>query len=67
MQYLNDWRLQLAAGLLRDTTLGVAGVAYRIGYESEEAFNRAFKRAMGSPPAQWRQSATGVGPLSQPA
>ena len=41
MQYLNDWRLQLAAGLLRDTTLGVAGVAYRIGYESEEAFNRA--------------------------
>ncbi len=66
MQYLNDWRLQVAAGLLRDTTLGVAGVAYRIGYESEEAFNRAFKRAMGSPPAQWRQSAAAKG-LSQPA
>jgi AraC-like DNA-binding protein len=59
MQYLNDWRLQLAAGLLRDTTLGVAAVAYRIGYESEEAFTRAFKRAMGSPPAQWRQRTTG--------
>jgi transcriptional regulator GlxA family with amidase domain len=59
MQYLSDWRLHLAAGLLRDTTLGVAEVAYRVGYESEEAFNRAFKRAMGSPPAQWRRNAAG--------
>jgi AraC-like DNA-binding protein len=55
MQYLNDRRLQIATGLLRDTTLGVAAIAYRIGYESEEAF----KRSMGSPPAQWRQRASG--------
>jgi AraC-like DNA-binding protein len=58
MQYLADWRLQVAAGLLRDTPLAVAAVAYRVGYESEEAFNRAFKRAMGRPPAQWRRHAT---------
>jgi transcriptional regulator GlxA family with amidase domain len=54
MQYLAEWRLQLAAELLQTTRLGVAAVAYRVGYESEAAFNRAFKRAMGKPPAQWR-------------
>ena len=53
-QYLAEWRLHLAAGLLRDTNLGVAAIAYRVGYESEEAFNRAFKRSTGKPPAQWR-------------
>jgi AraC-like DNA-binding protein len=57
MQYLAEWRVQLAAQLLRETTLGVAAVAYRVGYESEAAFNRAFKRALGKPPAQWRLSA----------
>jgi AraC-like DNA-binding protein len=56
MQYLSEWRLQLAAGLLRTTSDSVAMVAYRVGYESEAAFNRAFKRAMGSPPAQWRHA-----------
>jgi AraC-like DNA-binding protein len=54
MQYLHNWRMQLAAGLLRDTDLGVASVALRVGYESEEAFNRAFKRQTGKPPAHWR-------------
>ncbi|MBV9172394.1 MAG: AraC family transcriptional regulator [Chloroflexi bacterium] len=57
MQYLAEWRLQLAAELLQKTTLGVAAVAYRVGYESEAAFNRAFKRAIGKPPARWRTSA----------
>ena len=56
MQYLAEWRLQLAAQLLQETTLGVSAVAYRVGYESEAAFNRAFKRAMGQPPARWRTS-----------
>ena len=54
MRYLAEWRLQLAAGLLQETTLAVAAIAYRVGYESEAAFNRAFKRTMGRPPAQWR-------------
>ena len=54
MQYLTEWRLQLAAGLLRDQKLPVAAVAYRVGYDSEEAFTRAFKRVVGRPPGQWR-------------
>jgi AraC-like DNA-binding protein len=55
MQYLRDWRLQLAASLLRETRQAVSVIAHQVGYESEEAFNRAFRRAIGSPPAQWRQ------------
>ena len=55
MRYVTEWRLRMAATLLRDTSLGVAAVAYRVGYESEEAFNRAFKRVHGVPPAQWRR------------
>jgi AraC-like DNA-binding protein len=58
MRYLAEWRLQLAAEMLQETTLGVAAVAYRVGYESEAAFNRAFKRGMGKPPAQWRAAAS---------
>jgi AraC-like DNA-binding protein len=63
MQYLSEWRLHLASGLLRDTSCTVAEVANRVGYESEEAFNRAFKRAMGAPPAQWRRHVTRDRPL----
>ena len=60
IQYLADWRIQLATSLLRTTTLNVAAIAYQVGYDSEEAFNRAFKRAVGLPPGQWRQQhATG--------
>jgi transcriptional regulator GlxA family with amidase domain len=57
MTYLADWRLELAAEALRTTTLGVAEVATRVGYESEAAFNRAFKRRFGKPPAQYRRAA----------
>jgi AraC-like DNA-binding protein len=55
MRNLGVWRLQVAADLLCATTLGVAAVAYRVGYISEEAFSRAFNRALGSSPGQWRQ------------
>jgi AraC-like DNA-binding protein len=57
MHYLTRWRLQLATQLLRETDDGVAGIALRVGYESEAAFNRAFKRHAGEPPATWRNSA----------
>jgi transcriptional regulator GlxA family with amidase domain len=50
MQYLSEWRLQLVAGLLWTTDDSAAMVAYRVDYESEASFNRAVKRAMGSPP-----------------
>jgi AraC-like DNA-binding protein len=55
MQYLAQWRLQIAAQQLRLTEQPLASVAEEIGYESEAAFNRAFKRAFGVPPATWRK------------
>jgi AraC-like DNA-binding protein len=54
MQYLAKWRIQLAADLLRGGTLKVAAIASRVGYESEAAFSRAFKRETGESPAAWR-------------
>lgn len=57
MHYLACWRLQLAAQLLREGVPGMAVVAARVGYESEAAFNRAFKRHHGEPPATWRARA----------
>jgi AraC-like DNA-binding protein len=57
MQYLTRWRLQTASQLLRDTDQGLAAVAGQVGYESEAAFNRAFKRQVGEPPATWRNAA----------
>jgi AraC-like DNA-binding protein len=56
MQYLARWRLQIAAHELRNGTQPLAAVAGRVGYESEAAFNRAFKREFGMPPASWRRS-----------
>ncbi len=56
MQYLAAWRMQLAAGLLRDTDSKVIEVALDVGYENEAAFSRAFRRAVGESPAAWRKS-----------
>jgi AraC-like DNA-binding protein len=55
MQYLTRWRLQLAAQKLRSGQGSVASIAEEVGYESEAAFNRAFKREIGTPPATWRR------------
>ena len=57
MQYLTHWRMQLAARLLRDASAKVASVALEVGYESEAAFNRAFKRVTGISPGRWREGA----------
>jgi AraC-like DNA-binding protein len=54
MQYLTKWRMQLAANHLRSGTDSIATVAGRVGYESEAAFSRAFKKVVGMPPSQWR-------------
>lgn len=56
MRYLAQWRLQLASDLLRTTGHSVAEIAERIGYESEAAFSRAFKRRFASAPAIWRKA-----------
>jgi AraC-like DNA-binding protein len=55
MQYLAQWRLQLGASLLRDTRTNVGTIAAQVGYDSEAAFGRAFKRLVGQPPARWRR------------
>jgi AraC-like DNA-binding protein len=55
MRYLLNWRMQIAADLLRTTRLGVAAVAARVGYDSEAAFSRAFKRSVGVSPMAWRE------------
>lgn len=52
--YLTRWRLQLGAEMLASTSFSVAQVAAEVGYESEAAFNRAFKRGFAIPPARFR-------------
>ncbi len=59
MTYLTRWRLQLAARSLENTPRGVAEIAAEVGYESEAAFNRAFKREFGQPPGQHRRDHQG--------
>jgi AraC-like DNA-binding protein len=56
MQYLAQWRMQLAAASLRDTDAKVIEIAFHVGYENEAAFSRAFKRAVGEAPGAWRRS-----------
>lgn len=60
MQYLTLWRMQIAARLLADSSMKVAAVGRQIGYDSEAAFSRAFKRAVGLSPAGWREFPRGV-------
>jgi AraC-like DNA-binding protein len=56
MQYLTNWRMQCGARLLREGHASVAAVALEVGYDSEAAFSRAFKRATGQPPGAWRRT-----------
>ena len=55
MRYLTNWRMQLAASKLRENRQTIAQISYDVGYESEAAFTRAFRREMGQPPAAWRK------------
>lgn len=66
MTYLTRWRLQLAARSLEKTSRGVADIAADIGYESEAAFNRAFKREFGKPPGRYRSDRKSVSGQSLP-
>jgi AraC-like DNA-binding protein len=65
MRYLTRWRLQLAARLLSEGSAKVSSVALEVGYESEAAFSRAFKKLVGASPAGWRRRAA-AGPISSP-
>jgi pimeloyl-ACP methyl ester carboxylesterase/AraC-like DNA-binding protein len=55
MRYCGRWRMRMAANMLRDGKHNTANVAYSVGFNSEAAFNRAFKREFGVPPATWRR------------
>jgi AraC-like DNA-binding protein len=54
MLSLTTWRMQLATNHLRNSHESIAAVANRVGYDSEAAFSRAFKKAVGAPPSEWR-------------
>ena len=56
IRYLRDWRLYLASVQLRLADKPVVTVAYEAGYGTEAAFNRAFVRRLGNPPAEWRKA-----------
>lgn len=56
MQYLQKWRLQMAASRLAEGNASIATIAAETGYESEAAFSRAFKKIIGEPPAEWRSN-----------
>ena len=54
MHYVAKWRMQVASELLTGSNANLASIAADIGYESEAAFSRAFKRLFGVPPSAWR-------------
>jgi AraC family transcriptional activator of mtrCDE len=56
MQYLTKWRMREAQTLLKTTTLSIAHIAERCGYDSETAFRKAFKKTIGTPPGQARRA-----------
>lgn len=60
-QYLINWRMQVAAGLLRTSMATIAAIACEVGYESEASFSRAFRRVVGESPAAWRRAITSAG------
>jgi AraC-like DNA-binding protein len=66
MAYLTDWRLELGAEALRSTSRSVQRVALDVGYDSEAAFNRAFKRRFGKPPARYRRETRGKDTVKLP-
>ena len=57
VQYLAQWRMQVAANRLTESDEKIAAIAEAVGYESEAAFSRAFKRAAGTAPGAWRERA----------
>jgi len=53
--YLTSWRMETAKTRLRETGLSIAQIGYSVGYQSDQAFSRAFKREIGTSPSSWRE------------
>ena len=64
MQYLAQWRMQVASQMLLESRQSVASIALDVGYESEAAFSRAFRRLVGVPPATWRRQHAASAPAA---
>lgn len=60
MHYLARWRIQLASNWLSSTSMTIAEIAGRVGYGSEAALSRAYKRWVGVGPAEWRRGKRSV-------
>ncbi len=58
MRYLLNWRMQVARHKLQEAHQTIAQIAFEVGYESEAAFTRAFRREFGLPPGEWRKAAS---------
>lgn len=67
LHYVTRWRMQKAAGLLREGRATLAEIAEQVGYESETAFSKAFKRAVGSSPGAYRRAARNLNTASSAA
>jgi len=55
MRYCARWRMRMASNMLREGKENTANIAYAVGFNSEAAFDRAFKREFGKPPAMWKR------------
>jgi AraC-like DNA-binding protein len=62
MQYVARWRLQLASRLLEQAGVSISQAGAEVGYESEAAFNRAFKKFVGVTPGEWRRQSQVASP-----
>jgi AraC-like DNA-binding protein len=58
IQYLTQWRMLLACNLLSRSNAPLASIAEAVGYQTDTAFSRAFRRELGAPPAAWRRNRT---------
>lgn len=67
LAYLTNWRMTIAADLLRNSTATIATVARNVGYQDPFAFSVAFKRSRGSTPSSWRQTSRDRTAAAQPA
>lgn len=67
MQYLAQWRMLLATDLLRRSQAPLAQIAEQVGYQTDTAFSRAFRREFGEPPAAWRRRRGAVAAGAPPA
>jgi AraC-like DNA-binding protein len=65
MQYLTHWRMTLASNLLTRSNAPLSHIAEQVGYQTDTAFSRAFRREFGEPPAAWRKARVAAGPLRE--